>query len=168
VDKPRGQTGRGVLTDYGLSWGIFFGLLAALFLAYTGLRLRGARVAEPHLAGADPDPEPWPEGEAGAPDAATAAERAARRRARRAARAGGSVALREGPIGPPPAWEDTGVAAEPPVPGPGPPPGEPRRRPAPDAAPTVVDRREPGDGGRLPLEPRGDGPPPEPPRASDS
>ncbi len=155
VDKPQGQTGRGVLTDYGLSWGIFFGLLAALFLGYTGLRLRGARVAEPHLAGADPDPEPWPAGEGGAPDAASAAERAARRRARRAAQAGGSVALRDSPIGPPPAWDDAGVPLEPPVPGPAPRHADPRPRPAGDAAPTIVDRRGAPDGG----EAGGDVPP---------
>jgi hypothetical protein len=159
VDKPSGQTGRGVLTDYGLSWGIFFGLLAALLLAYTGLRLRGARVAEPHLAGADPDPEPWPEGERGAVDAASAAERAAARQARRAQRAksGGSVAAPEDPIGRPPAWDDMGVPAEPPVPGPR--GADPRPRPAPDAAHTLVDRREGSEDAaprQLPLEPGGD------------
>ncbi len=159
VDKPQGQAGRGVLTDYGLSWGIFFGLLAALFLAYTGLRLRQARVAEPQLAGADPDPEPWPVGEAGAPDPATAAERAAERRARRAARAGGSVAVRDSPIGPPPAWEDTGVPLEPPVPGSR--HADSRPRPAGDAAPTIVDRRGSEEAGQGPLDPPpDDGPPP--------
>jgi hypothetical protein len=88
VDKPSGQTGRGVLTDYGLSWGIFFGLLAALFLAYTGLRLRQARVAEPHLAGADPDPDRIP-GRPGTPPTAIRPRRpSARRPGARGARSG--------------------------------------------------------------------------------
>jgi hypothetical protein len=156
VDKPQGQTGRGVLTDYGLSWGIFFGLLAALFLGYTGLRLRGARVAEPALPGGDPDPRPAPPAAqpGGAP---SAAERAAERRARRAAQAGGSVAVRDTPIGPPPAWDDAGVPLEPPVPGPAQRHADPRPRPAGDAAPTIVDRRGTPEGD----VPRGDAPPAE-------
>jgi hypothetical protein len=162
VDKPQGQTGRGVLTDYGLSWGIFFGLLAALFLAYTGVRLRQARVAEPALPGSDPDPA-LERPAAAVGDPSSAAERAAARRARRAAaQAGGSVAVREDPIGPPPAWDDAGVPLEPPIPGPAPRHADPRRRPAGDAAPTIVDRRgtpDPADAPREPGAPPRDGAP---------
>jgi hypothetical protein len=171
VDKPSGQTGRGVLTDYGLSWGIFFGLLAALFLAYTGLRLRQARVAEPHLAGADPDPDPWPAGDPADGDPATAAERAAARRARRAQRAAGAptgsappgAAPASGPpIGRPPAWEDLGAGPEPPDLGAG--PAGPRPRPAPDAAHTLVDRREQEAAGRPEPRPVDAAPDPDEPR----
>lgn len=49
VDQPSGESSVGILTDYALSWGIFFGLLAALFLAYTGQQLRQAHVSEPPL-----------------------------------------------------------------------------------------------------------------------
>ncbi len=52
VDKP-GEAGGGQLkVEYGLSWGIFFGLLAALALTAAGLRLRAAQLAEPALPGA--------------------------------------------------------------------------------------------------------------------
>jgi hypothetical protein len=49
VDQPSGSTSGAISTEYSLSWGIFFGLLAACFLAYTGQRLRAAHVSEPPL-----------------------------------------------------------------------------------------------------------------------
>lgn len=51
VDKPSGGGSGQLQIEYGLSWGIFFGLLAALALAAAGLRLRAAQIAEPALAG---------------------------------------------------------------------------------------------------------------------
>ena len=51
VDKPGGGGGGQLRVEYGLSWGIFFGLLAALALLAAGLRLRAAQVAEPALPG---------------------------------------------------------------------------------------------------------------------
>lgn len=51
VDKPSGGGGAQVQVEYGLSWGIFFGLLAALALLVTGLRLRSAQLSEPVLPG---------------------------------------------------------------------------------------------------------------------
>jgi len=55
IDKPSGsgatQNRVPVSIDYDLSWGIFFGLLAALALVAAGLRLRAAQVAEPALPG---------------------------------------------------------------------------------------------------------------------
>jgi len=49
VDKPGGGGGGQLQVEYGLSWGIFFGLLAALALVGAGLRLRAAQVVEPAL-----------------------------------------------------------------------------------------------------------------------
>jgi hypothetical protein len=68
-----------------LSWGIFFGLLAAAFLVYAGTRLRLANVAEPPLPGEAPTTA------APAADDARArrAERDRRRAEREAARRGG-------------------------------------------------------------------------------
>lgn len=51
VDKPGAEGGAPVRLEYGLSWGIFFGLLAALGLVAAGLRLRAAQIAEPALPG---------------------------------------------------------------------------------------------------------------------
>lgn len=51
VDKPGGGGGGQLQVEYGLAWGIFFGLLAALALVAAGLRLRAAHVAEPALPG---------------------------------------------------------------------------------------------------------------------
>ncbi len=51
VDKPDGGGGGQIRVEYGLSWGIFFGLLSALALVAAGLRLRAAQVAEPALPG---------------------------------------------------------------------------------------------------------------------
>jgi hypothetical protein len=51
LDKPGGGGGNQVQVEYGLSWGIFFGLLAALALLVSGLRLRAAQPAEPARAG---------------------------------------------------------------------------------------------------------------------
>lgn len=49
LDQPGKDNVRGVVTTYGLQWGIFFALGAALFLASAGVRLRAARVDEPPL-----------------------------------------------------------------------------------------------------------------------
>ena len=51
VDQPSGGGSKTIVYDYGLHWGIFFGLLAALFLAYAGNALRAASLAEPPLPG---------------------------------------------------------------------------------------------------------------------
>jgi len=51
VDQPDGGTSKSIAYDYGLHWGIFFGLLAALFLAYAGNLLRTAHLLEPPLPG---------------------------------------------------------------------------------------------------------------------
>jgi hypothetical protein len=47
----------GVVT-YGVRWGLFFAMVACLFLASTGLRLRAADVAEPPLPGESGPPRP--------------------------------------------------------------------------------------------------------------
>jgi hypothetical protein len=80
VDKPSGGGAGTFRVEYGLSWGIFFGLLAALALLASGLRLRAAHVREPALPG-DVAPS---DGPAGVAD--DAAERRREREARRAAR----------------------------------------------------------------------------------
>ncbi|WP_372789568.1 hypothetical protein [Paraconexibacter sp.] len=59
LDQPDAETTRTLTTNYGLRWGIFFALGAALFLASTGVRLRAARLSEPPLPG-DPDPTTHP------------------------------------------------------------------------------------------------------------
>ncbi|MDX6726682.1 MAG: hypothetical protein QOK49_1487 [Baekduia sp.] len=71
VDQPAGGTTKTLAYSYDLSWGIFFGLLAAAFLAYAGTRLKLSSVAEPPLPGDDPT---------------TAASRPRRQRPPRAAR----------------------------------------------------------------------------------
>jgi hypothetical protein len=54
VDQPAGGTSPNLAYSYDLSWGIFFGLLAAAFLFYAGTRLRAAHLAEPPLPGEAP------------------------------------------------------------------------------------------------------------------
>jgi hypothetical protein len=54
IDQPAGGTSKSIAYSYDLSWGIFFGLLAAAFLVYAGTRLRLARVTEPPLPGEGP------------------------------------------------------------------------------------------------------------------
>jgi hypothetical protein len=98
VDQPAGGSSpaKNLQYTYDLSWGIFFGLLAAAFLVYSGTRLRLAHVAEPALPGEPPTavaPQPPPTQEAPtrpAPVPATPGQDAerARRRAERAARRG--------------------------------------------------------------------------------
>ncbi len=56
LDQPAGETTRTLVTTFGLRWGIFFALGAALFLASSGLRLRAARVTEPPLPAAVREP----------------------------------------------------------------------------------------------------------------
>jgi len=60
VDQPSGNASNNISTTYDLAWGIFFGLLAALFLAYTGQQLRAAHVTEPPLPRAVEVPETAP------------------------------------------------------------------------------------------------------------
>lgn len=83
VDQPSGNASPGISTTYDLSWGIFFGLLAALFLAYTGQQLRAAHVAEPPLpravATAETAPVPASAAPLSAPPPRTAAARPRRR-----------------------------------------------------------------------------------------
>ncbi|MCW2983258.1 MAG: hypothetical protein JWR63_828, partial [Conexibacter sp.] len=45
IDQPAGGTTNNLVYSYDLSWGIFFGLLAAAHLIYAGTRLRLANVA---------------------------------------------------------------------------------------------------------------------------
>jgi hypothetical protein len=54
IDNKTGATSQFQKVDYGVSWGIFVTLLCGLALAYTGHRLRLARVAEPPLPGEGP------------------------------------------------------------------------------------------------------------------
>jgi hypothetical protein len=87
IDQPAGGKTNNLVYTYDLSWGIFFGLLAAAFLIYAGTRLRFAHVAEPPLPGEGPTTvaprpaAPPPE------EAPTAVDRRAEREAERAARA---------------------------------------------------------------------------------
>lgn len=84
IDQPSGGTTKTIAYSYDLSWGIFFGLLAAAFLIYAGTRLKLAQVPEPPLPGepappttvAEPPPPRTERHER------TAAERAAERAAR--------------------------------------------------------------------------------------
>jgi len=58
LDQPEGETTGTLTTNYGLRWGIFFALGAALFLASAGVRLRAAHVTEPPLPRRGPPPPP--------------------------------------------------------------------------------------------------------------
>lgn len=95
IDQPAGGKTNNLVYTYDLSWGIFFGLLAAAFLIYAGTRLRLANVAEPPLPGEGPPPLP-PMSASAPPTAETAvvdrraAERAAERAEREARRHGQS------------------------------------------------------------------------------
>lgn len=120
VDKPGGGSGGQLQVEYGLSWGIFFGLLAALALAAAGLRLRAAQLAEPALPGDvapsdGPSGAPGPRGPAGAGDP-TRIERREERAQRR--RAGAPLDADEAPT-----WQ-------------APPAEAPTRQLPPDEAPT--------------------------------
>jgi hypothetical protein len=91
VDQPAGGKTNNLVYTYDLSWGIFFGLLAAAFLIYAGTRLRLANVAEPPLPGEGPAPPPAPPAPATAQTTVVdrrAAERAAARAEREARRRG--------------------------------------------------------------------------------
>jgi len=57
LDQPAGETTGTLTTSYGLRWGIFFALGAAIFLASAGLRLRAAHLAEPPLPRSRRPPE---------------------------------------------------------------------------------------------------------------
>jgi len=80
IDQPAGGTSKNLAYSYDLSWGIFFGLIAAAFLVYAGTRLRLAHVAEPPLPGEGPTPAP------AVPEAPTVLDRRAEREAARAER----------------------------------------------------------------------------------
>jgi hypothetical protein len=116
VDKPGGGGGGQLRVEYGLSWGIFFGLLAALALVAAGLGLRAAQVAEPALPGdvaPDGGPAPTAVQRPRAPRAATpsppggsddptrARRRQQREEGRRAARATAETPVRERRRSPP-------------------------------------------------------------------
>jgi hypothetical protein len=58
IDQPAGGTTKTIAYSYDLSWGIFFGLVAAAFLIYAGTRLRLAQVPEPPLPGEGPGEAP--------------------------------------------------------------------------------------------------------------
>jgi hypothetical protein len=49
LDKPGTQSIASVTTTWGVQWGIFIALLAAVCLAYQGLRIRASNVREPAL-----------------------------------------------------------------------------------------------------------------------
>jgi hypothetical protein len=102
IDQPGGGTSKNIAYTYDLSWGIFFGLLAAAFLIYSGTRLRLANVAEPPLPGEGPPAAgpPTAPTQVAEPAATDAAEDRERRRRERAARRGEDV-----PPPPPPAAE---------------------------------------------------------------
>ncbi|PTL56547.1 hypothetical protein [Paraconexibacter algicola] len=88
LDQPDEETTRTLVTTYGLRWGIFLALGAAIFLASAGVRLRAARVLEPPLPAAvrtprrpvppvidaDPVPAAAPAPAPAAPPAAPVAE----------------------------------------------------------------------------------------------
>lgn len=136
VDQPEAESSSRIVSEYDLSWGIFFGLLCALGLTAAGLRLRAGQVAEPVGAdGEDPSGATTPR-----LDGRTRAARRAEREALRARRDAG-----EDPWAvPPPAFEGPADIA----------PFDPGRpRPGRDAAPTVVDPRPPA--------PRPKAPPPD-------
>jgi hypothetical protein len=50
LDKPGTSRIAAGTTTFGIQWGIFIALFAAIFLAYQGLRMRAAHVLEPNLA----------------------------------------------------------------------------------------------------------------------
>jgi hypothetical protein len=56
IDNKTGSTSEFQKVDYGVSWGIFVTLLCGIALAYTGQRIRQARLAEPPLPGEGPPP----------------------------------------------------------------------------------------------------------------
>ncbi len=111
VDKPDGGGNGQQVVEYGLSWGIFFGLLAALALLVSGLRLRGAGLVEPALPGsvapsdgpisaaprprADPAPPVTAETRVAAPADPEAQTRAARRAERERRRADAGTPVRD-------------------------------------------------------------------------
>lgn len=126
LDKPSGGGSGQLRVEYGLSWGIFFGLLAALALLASGLRLRAAHVTEPALPG-DVAPTDAPAGVA----EPSVADRRREREARRAPR-----------VRPTPDAAATLVEPRPPNPPlqPPPPPGpQDGAQRASDEAPTTVE-----------------------------
>jgi len=140
VDKPGGSGSGQLQVEYGLSWGIFFGLLAALALVAAGLRLGAAQVAEPALPGdlaPDGGPVRTPVPPARAPRAAAPSPAArsddptrARRRQEREERRRAARATAETPVRkrrPPPDEAPTRHTA---------PDQAPTRHTAPDEAPT--------------------------------
>jgi hypothetical protein len=102
IDQPSGGKTNNLVYSYDLSWGIFFGLLAAAFLIYAGTRLRLAGVAEPPLPGEGPTP---------APPTPPATDRRAEREAERATR----EARRRDRAAPPPTAATSVAPAPPPT-----------------------------------------------------
>lgn len=86
IDNKTGSTSEFQKVDYGVSWGIFVTLLCGLALAYTGQRIRQARLTEPPLPGEGP-PAAAPTVVDHRPER-TAAERAAERAEREQRRRG--------------------------------------------------------------------------------
>jgi hypothetical protein len=103
IDQPSGGTSKNIAYSYDLSWGIFFGLLAAAFLIYSGTRLRLANVAEPPLPGEPPAPPPTAPTTpvAPAPETLDARAERERRRAEREARRRGEEPTAVAPAAPP-------------------------------------------------------------------
>jgi hypothetical protein len=112
IDQPAGGRSNNLVYTYDLSWGIFFGLLAAAFLVYAGTRLRLARVAEPPLPGEAPTAGPAPQGpRVRDRRAEREAERAERERRRRAAAAGPDAPTTAAPAERPPRDDGPPTAA---------------------------------------------------------
>ncbi|HET6508325.1 MAG TPA: hypothetical protein VFG42_16145 [Baekduia sp.] len=65
IDNKTGSTSEFQKVDYGVSWGIFVTLLCGIALAYTGQRIRQARLSEPPLPGEGPDGGAPPRGPGG-------------------------------------------------------------------------------------------------------
>jgi hypothetical protein len=105
IDQPAGGTSKNLAYSYDLSWGIFFGLIAAAFLVYAGTRLRLANVAEPPLPGEGPTTVVPQAAPTKVDDTRAAREERERRRAERAARRGQDVPP------PPPRPDDSPTAA---------------------------------------------------------
>lgn len=116
-DKPSLSVGKSAAGTIDLNWGIFVALLAGLYLAVSGQRLRAAHLVEPPLPGdVAPSDDPLPPGRR--------RPSAARERAWEAAGLDDADAEADAP---------TRVDSA----------GRTRPRPEPDARPTVVDRRGP-------------------------
>jgi hypothetical protein len=119
LDNKTGSTTEFQRVDYGVSWGIFVTLLCGVALAYTGQRIRQARLTEPPLPGEGPEggaPPPTVVDQRPASPAAherTRAEREAERAAREQRRRGDTGETAVIPSPPP----TTRAPARPPIDG---------------------------------------------------